>query len=287
MPEGKSMGHSFDGIEEINNPLPKWWTYLFIATIIFSLAYLAVYPGLGSYAGIFGWKSSEQDIRSLAEKEEKMAAATAKSEYDREIEKAESTYGAFIKKYAYTADGQYKAIEEVAKDEQALQVGKRLFLQNCSQCHGSSARGGQGFPNLTDDDWLYGGSAQQIKTSIMKGRKGVMPAGGGVPRSDEEVDALIAYTLSLSGRKVNAQKAEQGKALFAVCSGCHGADGRGLYATGAPNLTDKIWLYGGSRKAVEQSIRHGRIGVMPTWEPILGEDKVHLISAYIYSLSNK
>lgn len=285
VPEGESMGHSFDGIEELNNPLPKWWTYLFIATILFSLVYLAVYPGLGSYAGLFGWKSSEQDIRSLNDEKVAKAAATTRSEYDYELEKADATFGELFRKYAYNSNGEYKAIAAIAKDKGALKVGKRLFLQNCSQCHGSTARGGNGFPNLTDASWLYGGEAEQIKTSIMHGRQGVMPAGGGIPRTDDEVSALAAYALSLSGRRVDAKQAEQGKALFAVCSACHGADGKGNIMLGAPDLTDKAWLYGGSRKAVEHSIKMGRSGVMPAWQPILGEDKIQLISAYIYSLS--
>jgi len=287
IPEGQSMGHSFDGIEELNNPLPKWWTYLFIATIIFSLAYLAIYPGLGSYPGLSGWKSSEQDIRSLADEAAAKTNSKTSSAYDYELEKADTTFGQIMRKYAYTPDGEYKAIEQIAKDKEALKVGKRLFLQNCSQCHGSTARGGNGFPNLTDASWLYGGTAEQIKTSIMHGRQGVMPAGGGIPRTDEEVTALAAYALSLSGRKVDADQAKQGQALFAVCTACHGADGTGNHMLGAPDLTDKSWLYGGSRKAVEHSIKMGRSGVMPIWGPILGEDKIQLISAYIYSLSNK
>lgn len=287
VPEGESMGHSFDGIEELNNPLPKWWTYLFIATILFALGYLVVYPGLGNFAGVFGWKSAELNIKSLAEEELAKKNSKVSSAYDYELEKADASFGKVFKKLAYQADTQYKAITDIAKDKAALNVGKRLFLQTCSQCHGSTARGGNGFPNLTDDSWLYGGSGEQIKQSIMLGRNGLMPAGGGIPRTDAEVSALTAYALSLSGRKVDANLSHKGKTMFAVCSACHGADGKGNQSLGAPDLTDKTWLYGGSKKAVSHSIKLGRTGVMPAHKDTLGEDKVQLIAAYVFSLSNE
>lgn len=288
--EGKSMGHSFDGIEELNNPLPQWWTYMFVATIIFALVYLAVYPGLGSYAGLFKWKSSEQGILSLAEGQQAIKQTAEDggfTAYDLEMDKAQATFDKVFHKLIYNESGEYKAITDIAKDKQALTAGKNLFLQNCSQCHGSTARGAKGYPDLSDKDWLYGGSPEKIKETIMVGRNGLMPAGGGMPRTDEEVSALAAYVLSLSGRKVDATQAKQGKDLFAVCGACHMPDGSGMHALGAPNLTDKIWLYGGSRKAVEHTIKYGQNGVMPAWKDVLGEDKVQLISAYVYSLSNK
>ena len=285
--EGESMGHEFDGIEELNNPLPKWWSTFFLITIIWGFAYLLLYPGLGQWNGLFGWKSSNQGILNLEESKAKVAEARDAGllvEYDREMAAAEERFGPIFAAYAE------RSIEDLAKDDEALKVGQRLFLQNCSQCHGSDARGTTGFPDLTDKDWLYGGSPDVIKASIMHGRKanGMMAwetALGG----DQGVKEVAAYVLSLSGREVNAEHAKAGQAKFAMCTACHGAEGKGSLAMGiplgAPNLTDGVWLYGASQKAVEESIRNGRAGVMPPWADILGEEKVHVISAYVYSLS--
>ncbi|WP_445398599.1 cytochrome-c oxidase, cbb3-type subunit III [Zobellella sp. An-6] len=287
--EGAPTGHTFDGISEINNPLPKWWSYLFVFMIVFSLFYLALYPGLGNFKGLLGWQSSNQDIRSL--EESRAAAADAREQgklvqYDREMVKADEVFGARFRELAYEADGQtYRAIADLAQDENATKVGQRLFLQNCAQCHGSDARGARGFPNLADADWLYGGNPDQIKTTIMHGRKGAMPAWGD-SLGEDGVKEVTSYVLSLSGRRVDEVEAQKGQARFAVCAACHGMDGTGNVAMGAPNLTDGIWLYGGSRAAVEDSIRHGRAGVMPAWDNILGEDKVHLLAAYVYSLNS-
>ena len=285
--EGESMGHEFDGIEELNNPLPKWWSTFFLITIIWGFAYLLLYPGLGQWQGLFGWKSSNQGILNLEESKAKVVEAKDMGllvEYDREMSAAEERFGPIFTAYAE------RSIEDLAKDDEALKVGQRLFLQNCSQCHGSDARGTTGFPDLTDKDWLYGGSPDVIKASIMHGRKanGMMAwetALGG----DQGVKEVAAYVLSLSGREVNAEHAKAGQAKFAMCTACHGAEGKGSLAMGiplgAPNLSDNTWLYGGSQKAVEESIRNGRAGVMPPWADILGEEKVHVISAYVYSLS--
>ncbi len=287
--EGKSMGHAFDGIEEINNPLPKWWTYMFIFFIVTGLVYLLAFPGLGNWKGLLGWQSSNQDVRSLAES--KAAAASAKAEgraveYDRELLKADEIYGAKFRELTYQTDGKtYKDITEIAKDPEALKVGQRLFLQNCSQCHGSDARGGRGFPNLTDSEWQLGGEPAQIKTTIMGGRQGVMAAWGEILGKDG-VKEVASYVLGLSGRKVDLVEAKKGEARFAVCAACHGPDAKGGIAFGAPDLTNNIWLYGGSRQVVEQTITHGRHGVMPAWQDILGEDKVHLLASYVYSLSH-
>lgn len=284
--EGESMGHTFDGIEELNNPLPKWWSTFFLLTIIWAFGYLALY-GLGNWTGLIGWKSSNQGILNLAESKAQTAAAKEQGylvQYDREIEAADEKYGPIFAAYAA------RSIEDLATDEEALKVGQRLFLQNCSQCHGSNASGTTGFPDLTDNDWLYAGDPQSIKHSIMHGRKanGMMawgPALGG----EQGVKEVAAYVLSLSGREVDAASAAAGKEKFAMCAACHGADGKGSAAMGiplgAPNLTDDIWLYGPSKRAVESSINNGRAGVMPAWKDILGEQKVHVISAYVYSLS--
>lgn len=288
--EGKPMGHTFDGIAEINNPLPKWWSYLFIILIVVSLIYLIAYPGLGNFKGLLGWQSSNQDVRSLSESKEATAAAREQGlavQYDREQAKADALYGAKFRELTYEADGKtYKAIEQIAKDPNALKVGQRLFLQNCAQCHGSDARGGKGFPNLTDGEWLWGGQPEQIKTTIMNGRQGIMAPWGEVLGKDGVKEAA-AYVLSLSGRTVNPIQAKRGEARFAtICAACHGPDGKGNPMLGAPDLTNNSWLYGSSRQTVEETITYGRHGVMPAWHEVLGEDKVHLLASYVYSLSH-
>ncbi|MBM7454667.1 cytochrome c oxidase cbb3-type subunit 3 [Oceanisphaera litoralis] len=289
MEEGAPTGHTYDGITELNNPLPKWWSYLFVFMVVFSLFYLALYPGLGNFKGLLGWQSSNQNVRSLEEYHAASADAREQGklvQYEREMVKADEVFGAKFRELTYEADGQsYRAIADLALDENATKVGQRLFLQNCAQCHGSDARGARGFPNLTDADWLYGGTPEQIKASIMHGRTGAMPAWGD-SLGEDGVREVTSYVLSLSGRKVDAVEAQKGQARFAVCAACHGMDAKGNPALGAPNLTDGIWLYGGSRAAVEDSIRNGRAGVMPAWQDILGEDKVHLLASYVYSLNN-
>jgi len=286
--EGESMGHSFDGIEELNNPLPNWWSTFFLLTIIWAFIYIAMY-GLGNWTGFLGWKSSNQGILNVAESKAKTAEYLNKDsgvlvQYDREVAQADEKYGPIFEAYAA------RSIEDLATDAEAIKVGQRLFIQNCSQCHGSDARGTTGFPNLADKDWLYGGSAEEIKASIMHGRVAAgMMAWEGALGGEQGVKEVAAYVISLSGRSVNADLAEAGKAKFGMCAGCHGPDGQGSLALGlpmgAPNLTDNVWLYGGSQRAIEESIKNGRAGVMPPWKDILGEEKVHVISAYVYSLS--
>jgi len=286
--EGESMGHTFDGIEELNNPLPKWWSNFFLATIIWALFYIAWY-GLGAWTGISGWKSSNQGILSLAESKAKTLEYLNKDsgvlvQYDREIAKADEKYGPIFAGYAA------RSIEDLATDVEALKVGQRLFIQNCAQCHGSDARGTTGFPNLADKDWLYGGTPEAIKTTVLHGRKAQgMMAWAATVGGEQGVKEVAAYVISLSGRSVNPELAKAGKAKFGICAGCHGSDGQGSLALGlpmgAPNLSDHTWLYGGSQRAIEESIRNGRSGVMPAWIDILGEEKVHVISAYVYSLS--
>ncbi|MCP4325197.1 MAG: cytochrome-c oxidase, cbb3-type subunit III [Alteromonadales bacterium] len=282
--EGAPMPHTFDGIQELNNPLPKWWTGLFWFTIIIAVIYSFAFPTFtANYNGLLDWTSSEQSVMNPEESAE--LAKTSQSQYQREINDADAKFGAVFKDLAYDKSGGYKEITVIAKDKEAVKVGQRLFLQNCAQCHGSDARGSKGFPNLADNDWLYGGEPEAIKASIMHGRNGVMPAWKAILGGDQAVTEVASYILKLSGRRVNAIEAQAGEEKFAMCSACHGADGKGISATGAPNLTDKVWLYGGSRKAVEDSIANGRNGVMPAWSKLLGEDKVHLIAAFVYSLS--
>jgi len=286
--EGESMGHTFDGIEELNNPLPKWWSTFFLITIIWAFGYIALY-GLGNWTGLLGWKSSNQGILNLAESKAKTLEYLNKDsgvlvQYDREVAAADAKFGPIFAAYAA------RSIEDLATDSEALKVGQRLFIQNCAQCHGSDAHGTTGFPNLADNDWLYGGSPEAIKETIMHGRiaTGMMPWSGALG-GEQGVKEVAAFVISLSGRSVDPDLAKAGKAKFGICAGCHGPEGQGSLALGmpmgAPNLTDNIWLYGGSKRAIEESIRNGRAGVMPPWKDILGEEKVHVISAYVYSLS--
>lgn len=182
------------------------------------------------------------------------------------------------------------SVADVAKNEEGRKIGRRLFVNYCSVCHGTAASGSRDFPDLTDNDWLYGGKPDQIKASIMNGRAGVMPPYGGVPLKDDELSDVTAYVLSLSGRSHDETSAAKGKAKFALCGACHAADGKGNIFVGAPNLTDKTWLHGRHPSAIKQSIKLGFDGKknrMPAFKGFLGEDKVHLLSAYIYSLSNK
>ncbi|WP_038890254.1 cytochrome-c oxidase, cbb3-type subunit III [Vibrio campbellii] len=285
--EGEDMGHEYDGIRELNNPLPKWWTYLFVSTFVFAAVYLTLFPGLGSFKGVLNWQSSDQTVRTLEESKEAIARAQENkqlNQYAKELDDADAYFGEAFRALAHNADG-LRPIPEIAQDPEAIKVGQRLFLQNCSQCHGSDARGQKGFPNLTDDAWLYGGEPAAIVTTIMQGRIGQMPAWKDA-LGEQGVQEVVSYTLSLSGRKVNAREAEAGKARFVVCAACHGTDGKGNPAVGAPDLTDQDWLFGDSRAAVTETVMNGRSGVMPAWKDILGEDKVQLVAAYVWNLSN-
>jgi cytochrome c oxidase cbb3-type subunit 3 len=257
----QTTNHVWDeDLEELSNPLPRWWMWLFIFTIVFALGYLVLYPGLGAFRGSLGWSSSGQ--------------------YQEEISKAQSDYGPLFSRYAT------QNLKQVAADPQARAIGQRLFLNYCAQCHGSDARGGKGFPNLTDSDWLYGGSPEAIKATIMNGRNGVMPAMGGSLTSEAEVASVATYVMSLSGGNYDGLAVYQGKARFGACAGCHGADAKGNQLIGAANLTDNVWLHGGDRKNIMETIRKGRNSVMPAHKEFLGEDKVHVLAAYVWSLSN-
>jgi len=258
---GDVTGHTWDEtLQEYNNPLPRWWLWMFYLTMVFGLAYLALYPGLGVYKGQLGW--------------------TEESQYEAEMKAAAEKYDPIFANFAK------QDIANLAKDPEAVKVGQRLFLNYCATCHGSDARGTLGFPNLADDDWLYGGEPDTIKTTIMYGRSGAMPPWQAA-LGDKGVDEVAEYVLSLSGRSQDAAKAEAGKARFEMmCAACHGADAKGTKAMGAPNLTDNIWLYGGSPGKVRESISKGRNGRMPAHADFLGENKVHLLAAYVYSLSH-
>lgn len=280
--EGDDMHHEFDGILEINNQLPRWWTILFYVCIVWALVYLVLYPGLGSYKGLWNWQSSNQGILSLAESKaaiEKNIADGVISQYDREVAAANEAFEPIFNKYYATT------IPDLINDPEALKIGQRLFSQNCSQCHGSDARGANsGFPNLTDHDWIYGGTPEKITETLINGRNALMPAWLDSMGADG-IEEVVSYALSLSGRKVDDSLAEKGKDRFVVCAACHGADGKGNQMLGAPNLSDNIWLYGGSERAVTETLTYGRNGVMPSFKTTLGEKKIHLVAAYVYSLS--
>ncbi|NOI65450.1 cytochrome-c oxidase, cbb3-type subunit III [Vibrio sp. 99-8-1] len=287
--EGEDMGHEYDGIRELNNPLPKWWSYLFISTFVFAAIYLALFPGLGNFKGFLGWTSSDQTVMNIDESRKSIENSQQNKlldEYAKELDDANTYFGEAFNRLAYKDGGsELRSIPEIAADPEALKVGQRLFLQNCSQCHGSDARGQIGFPNLADNAWLYGGEPQAIVNTIMHGRIGAMPAWNDV-LGEDGVKEVVTYTLSLSGRSVNAREAAAGKTRFVVCTACHGTDGKGNPAVGAPDLTDNIWLFGDTRADVTATVANGRQGVMPAWKDILGEEKVQLVSSYVWSLSN-
>jgi cytochrome c oxidase cbb3-type subunit 3 len=269
-PDGSpgTTGHVWDGdLTEYNNPLPMWWRNLFWITIVFSVGYLLLYPGLGVVKGAFDWSS---DGAYRAEQAE--VATRVQPLFDR-FEKA--------------------SVETLAVDPEAHAMGERLFLNNCAQCHGSAAVGGRSFPNLTDRDWLYGGTPEAITASIMNGRLGVMPAFGAV-LGEEGVRDVASYVRSLSSLPHDGLRAQLGKRLFMEnCAACHGGEGKGNIAIGAPNLTDSTWLYGSNEATIMETIRLGRHAssspgslAMPSFKDTLGEARVHLLAAYVWGLSN-
>ncbi|NLO80234.1 MAG: cytochrome-c oxidase, cbb3-type subunit III [Xanthomonadaceae bacterium] len=259
---GETTGHVYDGdLEEYNNPLPRWWLWKFYLLIIFGFIYLALYPGLGSFKGLLGWSQYDQ--------------------YAQDVAAAEERYGPLYEKLASIP------IPELAKDPEAMQTGRRLFANNCAVCHGADARGAVGFPDLTDGVWLYGGTPEAIKTSILNGRHGVMPAWGAT-LGEEGVEQVAAYVYSLSGRSAPEHLTRPGAQKFAtICAACHGIDGKGNQALGAPDLTAGVFMYGGSLEAIKTTIRDGRQGIMPAHRDILGEARAHIVAAYVYSLSAK
>jgi cytochrome c oxidase cbb3-type subunit 3 len=271
-PTDQTLGHAFDGIEEYDNPLPRWWFMLFLGTLIFAGAYLLLYPGLGNFAGkLPGYEGGWTQVK----------------QWQREMDKADAEYGPIYASYAKMP------VEDVAKDERALKMGGRLFASNCSVCHGSDAKGAYGFPNLTDKEWRWGGDAASIKQTIAGGRTGMMPPQAAMI-GEEGVRNAAAYVLiELAGRKLPEGETADigaGQKIFAsTCFACHGADGKGTPSMGAPNLTNpSAFIYGSSFAQLQQTIRYGRNGHMPAQLQYVGsEDKVHLLAAYVYSLSQK
>ena len=258
----ETTGHTWDeDLGEYNNPLPRWWMWLFWITIVFSLVYLALYPGLGSFAGYLKW--------------------TQVGQLEQENAQANAQFGPLYEKFA----GQ--EVAQLAKNPEALAIGQKLFLNSCAQCHASDGAGSRGFPNLTDTDWLYGGDPATIKATITEGRNGIMPPFG--PALGEQGTKDVAhYVMSLSGMAADSIRVERGKPLFAqTCAACHGAQGKGNPQLGAPNLSDKTWLYGAGETTIIETITRGRNNQMPAHKELLTPSKIHLLTAYVYSLSQK
>lgn len=257
--KGESLGHVYDGIEELDNPLPAWWFYAFLFSIVFSLGYLIAYPGLGSYKGLLNW--------------------TSVGEWQASVDKATQEQEAQLQIYSDLS------LTDLAKDPKATKMGGRIFANNCAVCHGSQAKGSFGFPNLTDNNWLYGGSADAIYQSINDGRKGAMPAWGSILNT-EQATQVTQYVASLSNKEMKGD--ETGKQIFALyCASCHMPDGTGNQAMGAPNLTDNIWLYGGQLNQIRHSIEQGRNGAMPAHKSLLSDAKIRLVTAYVLSLQQQ
>lgn len=257
----ETTGHTWDeDLGEYNNPLPRWWMWLFYITIVFSIGYLVLYPGLGSFSGTHKWSSTGQ--------------------YQSEVQQSESQYGPIYAKFAAMD------IKQVASDPDARAIGAKLFLNNCAQCHASDGGGSKGFPNLTDQDWLYGGDPETIKATISGGRNGIMPALGPALGEDGAKD-VANYVRSLSGLPSDPIRVSNGKEKFsATCAACHGAEGKGNPQLGAPNLTDKVWLYGSSEATIVETVTKGKNNVMPAHKNLLGDAKVHILAGYVYGLSN-
>ena len=257
-----TTGHVWDGdLREMNNPMPRWWVWLFVGTIVFSLLYLVAYPGLGSYKGELGWSTER--------------------EYSEEIAKANRDLAPLYAQFAA------RKPEELAGDTLAMGVGERLFMNNCSQCHGSDARGSKGFPNLTDSDWLHGGSAQKISETITAGRHSAMPPMAAAVGTPDDVKNVAQYVLSLSGIPSDSVRTQLGKMKFSACAACHGVDGKGNQALGAPNLTDDVWLHGWGESAIVAIINGGKVSDMPGQAGKLTEAQIHVLTAYVWGLSNK
>jgi cytochrome c oxidase cbb3-type subunit III len=256
-----TTGHVWDGdLREMNNPLPRWWVGLFIITILFAVVYLYLYPGLGGSPGRSGWTSHGQ--------------------YEAEVAKGDAEVAPIYAKFMAMK------VEDVSKDPQAHAIGERLFMNNCSQCHGSDAHGGKGFPNLTDNDWLHGGTPEKIVETLTKGRVGNMPSMAAAVGTSDDVKNVANYVLSLSGSPHDSVRANLGKEKFGVCAACHGVDGKGMQAVGSANLTDNIWLHGYGENAIIAMITNGKTNIMPAQENKLSAAQIHVLASYVWGLSN-
>ena len=257
-----TTGHVWDGdLRESNNPMPRWWMWLFVITIVFSLLYLIAYPGLGSYQGELRW--------------------TTRGEYDAEVQQANQELAPLYAQFAA------RKTEELAGDGNAMAIGERLFMNNCAQCHGSDARGSKSFPNLADADWLYGGGPDKIRETITQGRKGLMPPMAAAVGTPEDVRNVAHYVLSLSKSPHDSVRAQLGKTRFTACAACHGMDGKGNQALGAPNLTDDVWLHGWGEQAIVNIVTAGKANEMPAQAGKLSDAQIHVLASYVWGLANK
>jgi cytochrome c oxidase cbb3-type subunit III len=258
----ETTGHVWDeDLAEYNNPLPAWWSWLFYLTIAFAVIYLVLYPGLGSWKGTLGWSQ----VTQLKE----------------EQQLAEKQFGPLYEKFAAVD------VETLAKTPEALAVGQKLFLNNCAQCHASDGGGSRGFPNLTDKDWQWGGEAKTIQATITDGRTAMMPPFAAA-LGEQGVKDVANYVRSLSGLTNDSLRTARGEPLFKQnCVACHGAQGKGNAAMGAPNLTDKTWLHGSAEPVVIATIAGGRTNQMPAHKDLLSEAKIRLLTAYVLSLSRE
>ena len=257
----ETTGHDYDGIQELDNPLPMWWVGMFLLTIIYAIGYLVWYPGLGNIKGTAGWTSIDQ--------------------WQDEVDRHEERFAPIYTRLAAMSP------EALAADRVAQQVGRRLYLNNCSTCHGVTAQGGFGFPNLTDGEWIWGEGFDAVKTAILNGRIAIMPPWGAA-LGDEGVANVTQYTLALAGLEHNADMAAAGEAQYnTLCVACHGLEGEGNPMLGSPNLNNNVWLYGSSAEEIAFTIRHGRNGNMPAFNDILGEEKAHILAGYVTSLSQQ
>lgn len=256
----ETTGHVWDeDLEELNNPMPRWWLWLFYASVIFSLIYLVLYPGLGRFDGVLGWSSEGQY------QQERSAANAA----------FEARFGELVA----------LPLDELARHTGALEAGRNLFRTNCSTCHGSDARGARGYPNLTNNHWIWGGQPDQVWISIYEGRQAVMPGFGGA-LDEQEITRTAVFVQQLAGQSVDASMAAAGRRHYdLLCAACHGPDGTGNPALGAPDLSAGIYTYGGSIDDLRHTIRSGRQGVMPAQRDLLGEARSRLVTAYVLSLN--
>ena len=321
--EDGTTGHSYDGIREYDKPLPKWWLVIFFGSIIWGAAYWIFFPAIQpkNWNGIatvevdgetVPW-TSENELYSELEANDKIftdnfeqsiLAGAGASDATAVLDELNSLQTTLRRSEEPPADLQTQiddqiaalapAVKKLSQDPNALKVGSRLFLQNCAVCHGSNAKGAVGYPNLTDNEWLYGGEPEHILTTLHKGRVGGMPAWRD-QIGEDGVRAASEYVLSLSPKKgseanspLDQTMVKRGEAIFTQnCALCHGPEGKGMISAGAPNLTDDIWLYGGERETVRDTLRYGRAGVMPEWETKLGNERIMLLAAYVYSLSDR
>lgn len=275
----ETTGHEWDGIKELNNPLPRWWVIIFWVTVLWSIVYWVLMPAWPALPGMQGYTHGTRNYSERAKVARDLAALdTQRRAFAQKLEAA--------------------SLQQIESDPQLLdfarEAGRAAFANNCAACHGTGAQGAVGYPNLNDDDWLWGGTLDQIRHTILVGvrstapdtQRSQMPAfGRDKLLSAAEIDALVEYVVSLSGGAADRLAVAGAGPLFAAqCASCHGADGKGDRTKGAPNLTDAIWLYGGDRKSIRETIWNSRTGVMPTWGGRLDPMTIDALAVYVHSL---